>query len=68
MTSRFFLLTDYSYICISIKTSKIMETEKHFILTDEFKVNAKGGCSTYRNVEFMNSETRRMQEAFLCYI
>ena len=26
--------------------------------------NAKGGCSTYRNVEFMNSETRRMQEAF----
>ena len=26
--------------------------------------NAKGGCSAYRNVEFMNSETRRMQEAF----
>jgi hypothetical protein len=26
--------------------------------------NAKGGCSAYRNVEFMNSETRRMAEAF----
>lgn len=26
--------------------------------------NAKGGCSNYRNVEFMNSETRRMAEAF----
>jgi hypothetical protein len=26
--------------------------------------NAKGGCSNYRNVEFMNSETKRMAEAF----
>lgn len=26
--------------------------------------NAKGGCSNYRNVELMNSETKRMAEAF----
>jgi hypothetical protein len=26
--------------------------------------NAKGGCSNYRNVDFMNSETKRMAEAF----
>jgi hypothetical protein len=26
--------------------------------------NAKGGCSIYRNVEFMNSEAKRMAETF----
>lgn len=26
--------------------------------------NCKGGCSTYRNVELMNSESKRMAEAF----